>query len=143
MLRSHNYGGGAVLLQFALARTGQVDKAWYAAPATVEELHRSREPLPNLRPGPYEFTLIRVSVDRGGPPPPMHQRSGAALYYVAAGTWKIHLAENRVEPRARGNVQLEPNGFLHTWENVGDNTGMLIQANISAEGVPEIIFLQR
>jgi len=135
--------GGAVVLQFALAGAGQVDKAWYAPPATVQELHRSREPLPNLRPGPYEFTLIRVSVDRGVPPPPMHQRSGAALYYVAAGTWKIHLADNRTEPRARGHVQLEPNGFFHTWENVGDNTGMLIQANISPEGVPEIIFLQR
>jgi len=134
---------GAVMLQFALTGTGQMDKAWYAAPATVQELHRSREPLPNLRPGPYEFTLVRVSVDRGVPPPPMHQRSGAALYYVAAGTWKIHLANNRAEPRERGQVQLEPNGFLHTWENIGDNTGVLIQANISPEGVPEIIFVQR
>jgi quercetin dioxygenase-like cupin family protein len=84
--------------------------------------------------------MSRVTVQKGTPPPPRHHRSGAALYYVASGSWIIHL-ERGAEPRARGSVQLEPNGFLHTWELIGDAPGVLLQANISPEGAPEIIFV--
>jgi quercetin dioxygenase-like cupin family protein len=133
-------GAPAVALHYLLGGAAEPNRAVYGPPATVTELYRSREPLPNLKPGLHEFTMVRVSVEKGVPRPPMHYRSGAALYYVLAGTWTIHM-EGRSEPRERGNVQLEPNGFVHTWENVGDATGVLLQANISAEGAPEIIFL--
>ncbi|MBI3635549.1 MAG: hypothetical protein HY216_04940 [Candidatus Rokubacteria bacterium] len=133
-------GAQAVALHFLIGSAPAVERAAHSRPATVTELYRTREPLPNLKPGPHEFSLTRVSVDKGVPPPPMHHRSGAALYYVLSGTWAIHL-EGKQESRARGAVQLEPNGFVHTWENVGETSAALIQANISAEGTPEIIFL--
>jgi hypothetical protein len=40
-------------------------------------------------------------------------------------------------------VQFEPNTFIHTWENVGETPGALLQANVSPENVPEIIFIKR
>jgi quercetin dioxygenase-like cupin family protein len=129
-----------VALHFVIGSASQVDQAGPARPAALTELYRTREPLPSLKPGPYEFSLTRVTVEKGVPRPPMHHRSGAALYYVLAGSWTIHM-DGKNEPRSRGNVQLEPNGFVHTWEIMGDTTGILLQANISAEGAPEIIFL--
>jgi quercetin dioxygenase-like cupin family protein len=131
----------AVVLHFVLGTATEVDQAGHGRPATATELYRSREPLPSLKPGPHEFTMTRVTVEKGVPRPPMHSRSGAALYYVLAGNWTIHLEGGRSEPRSRGNVQLEPSGFVHTWENVGEGPGILRQANIGAEGTPEIIFL--
>lgn len=133
-------GAPAVALHFLLVPASELDRAVHSAPASATELFRGSEPLPNLKPGLHEFTMIRVSVDKGAPRPPMHHRSGAALYYVLAGTWTIHL-EGKSESRTRGNIQPEPNGFVHTWENTGDTTGVLLQANISPEGSPEIIFL--
>jgi quercetin dioxygenase-like cupin family protein len=132
----------ATALHFVLGSAAELDRAGAARPATVMELYRSREPLPSLKPGPYEFSMTRVTVEKGVPRPPMHHRSGAALYYVLAGAWTIHLDGGKSEPRSRGNVQLEPNGFVHTWEIGADATGILLQANISPEGAPEIIFLQ-
>jgi mannose-6-phosphate isomerase-like protein (cupin superfamily) len=71
----------------------------------------------------------------------MHHRSGAALYRVLSGTGTIHL-QGKDEPRSAGAVQYEPNGFIHTWENAGKVPLVLLQANISAEGAPEIIWLK-
>jgi quercetin dioxygenase-like cupin family protein len=132
----------AVALHFVLGSAAELEQTGAARPATVTELYRTREPLPSLKPGPYEFSMTRVTVEKGVPKPPMHHRSGAALYYVLAGTWAIHIDGGKSEPRTRGNVQLEPNGFVHTWEIGGEATGILLQANISPEGTPEIIFLQ-
>ena len=132
----------AVALHFVLGSAAEIEQTGAARPATVAELYRTREPLPSLKTGPHEFTLTRVTVEKGVPKPPMHHRSGAALYYVLAGTWTIHMDGGKSEPRARGSVQLEPNGFVHTWEIGGEAPGILLQANISPEGTPEIIFLQ-
>jgi quercetin dioxygenase-like cupin family protein len=134
-------GAPAVALYFLIGSAAELERAGAARPATVTELYRTRDPLPSLKPGPHEFSMNRVTVERNVPRPPMHHRSGAALYYVLAGTWTLHMEGGKREPRARGNVQLEPNGFVHTWEIGGDTTGILLQANISPEGTPEIIFL--
>ena len=92
--------------------------------------------------GAARISVARAAtVEKGVPRPAMHYRSGAALYYVLAGNWTIHM-DGKSEQRSRGNVQLEPHGFVHTWEIVGDVTGVLLQANISPEATPEIIFLQ-
>jgi len=130
-----------VLLHFVLAPAGQLDRPGPAAPAAVTELYRTSRPIPNLKAGPHEFTMTRVSVEKGSPRPPMHYRSGAAIYYVLAGSWSLHEGGGKVEARTRAAVQYEPNDFVHSWENVGDVTGVLLQANIGAEGSPEIIFL--
>jgi quercetin dioxygenase-like cupin family protein len=135
-------GGPATFLHYLLASSADLGGSFHARPASVTDLYRTPEGIPNLKPGPYEFTMTRVVAQPRSPAPPMHHRSGAALYYVLSGAWTIHL-EDRTEPRGRGLVQYEPNGFIHTWENVGDTPGALLQANISPEGAPEIIFLPR
>lgn len=131
----------ATLLHYLLVSTDELGVEFHERPASVVELQRTG-PIPNLKAGPHEFTLTRVSVVSNLSAPPMHHRSGAALYYVIGGTWTLHTPE-RDEARERGNVQFEPNGFVHTWENVGSGSGIILQANISPEGAPEIIFLPR
>ena len=130
------------LLHYLLVTDSDLNGTFYSRPAAATELYRTTNPIPGLKPGPYEFTLSRVTVNPKIPAPPMHHRSGAALYYVLAGSWTIHM-EDRREPRGRGAVQFEPNTFVHTWENIGETTGALLQANISPENVPEIIFIKR
>ncbi len=134
--------GAAVGMHYVLVSASHLGGSFHApAPAAVE-LGRS-ERIPALKPGPYELSMTRVSVQPKVPAPPMHHRAGAAFYYVLAGTWSIHLEGNRQEPRTRGATQFEPNGFWHTWENTGDVVGALLQANLSPEGSPEIIFASR
>jgi mannose-6-phosphate isomerase-like protein (cupin superfamily) len=129
----------ATLLHYLLVPgNAAADKAYSGA--TVAELYRANEPAP-LTAGPHEFSLTRVTSPVGAPPPPMHHRSGAALYRVLSGTGTIHL-QGKDEPRSAGAVQYEPNGFIHTWENAGKVPLVLLQANISAEGAPEIIWLK-
>jgi mannose-6-phosphate isomerase-like protein (cupin superfamily) len=134
-------GTAATLLHFSLASMAEANALTWPKPATVAELHRPREPLPQLANGPHEFTLTRVTSPAKAGPPPMHHRSGAALYYVLAGSGMLH-QEGKSESRGRGAVQLEPHRFVHTWENVGDVPLILLQANISPEGAPEIIWLR-
>jgi mannose-6-phosphate isomerase-like protein (cupin superfamily) len=129
----------ASLLHYLLAPVAALDEKAYSG-ATVAELYRAREPAP-LSAGPHEFSLTRVTSPAGAPAPPMHHRSGAALYRVLSGTATLHI-QGRDEPRATGAVQYEPNGFIHTWENTGKVPLVLLQANISAEGAPEIIWLK-
>ena len=131
----------ATFLHCLLLTRAELDSVVHPRPAAPTEISRT-ESIPGLKPGPHEFTLTRVTVNPKIPAPPLHHRSGAALYYVLAGTWTMH-TEDRHEARARGHVQFEPSTFVHTWENVGDVPGALLQANISPENVPEIIFLKR
>lgn len=132
-------GTPAVLLHFLLAPPADLGTV-PCNRAAVAVLYQTPRPIEGLKPGPYEFTMTRVSVEKGVPPPPMHHRSGAALYYVLAGNWMLHRQEAGSEPRGRGSVQFEPYDFNHTWENAGETPGILLQANISPEGAPEIVF---
>ena len=130
----------AMLLHYLLAPAATLGETAYAGAAKVAELYRGKDRAP-LSAGPHEFSLTRVSSPAGAPPPPMHHRSGAALYRVLSGTATIHM-QGGDEPRRAGAVQYEPNGFVHTWENTGKTPLVLLQANISAEGAPEIIWLK-
>jgi quercetin dioxygenase-like cupin family protein len=134
-------GGAAVLLYFLLASPADLATMPCDRSAAVTELYQTANPIQGLKAGPHEFTMTRVSVEKGTPRPPMHHRTGAALYYTLAGSWTLHRQEAASEPRARGAVQFEPYDFVHTWENTGETTGILLQANISPEGAPEIVFL--
>jgi mannose-6-phosphate isomerase-like protein (cupin superfamily) len=144
--RSTTFAAGqnasGVLLHYLLVTEAELNGIFYSRPAAAVELYRTPSPIPDLKAGPHEFTLTRVTVNPKVPPPPMHHRSGVALYYVLGGTWRLHM-EGRDEPRGRGAIQLEPSTFVHTWENVGETPGALLQANLSPESVPEIIFIKR
>jgi len=128
----------ANFLLFVLSPAAEVQKPLLGAPATVEELYRSPEPLPGLQPGPYEFSLTRVSLPPGHPANPPHYRSGAVLYYLAAGSG-IFTADGKNESKRTGTPHFERAGWVHQWANPGDTPLILIQANISQEGVPAVI----
>ena len=136
-------GGGrpTVFFEFLLITAAELNKPPHSKPAVVTELYQTTEPVKGLKPGPHEFTLTRVVAPPKLPAPPMHHRSGAALYYVLSGSGLLR-THDKAEPRARGAIQYEPSDFVHSWQNAGDTPLILLQANISAEGTPEIIFLQ-
>jgi len=127
----------ARFLQFVLSPTANSQNP-LGDPASVEELYCTPEPLPGLRTGPYEFSLTRVSLPAGMPANPIHYRSGAALYYVIAGTGAF-TADGKTEPRAAGMPHFEPYGWAHQWANPGDSPLILLQANISQEGIQAIL----
>jgi quercetin dioxygenase-like cupin family protein len=128
----------ARFLQFVLAPAAEAQKPPLGSPASAEELYRTPEPLPGLRAGPYEFSLTRVTLPAGMPTNPSHYRSGAALYYVIAGTGAF-TADGKTEPKAAGAPHFEPYGWVHQWANPGDTPLVLLQANISQEGVPAVL----
>jgi len=130
----------ASVLHYLLAPAAGLDAQAYSAGAKFAELYRGKEPAP-LSAGPHEFSLTRVISPPNAPAPPMHHRSGAALYRVLSGSATLHL-QGGDERRGVGAVQYEPNGFVHTWENAGKVPLVLLQANVSAEGAPEIIWLK-
>ena len=125
-------------LQFVLAPAAEAQKPPLGVPASAEELYRTPEPLPGLRAGPYEFSLTRVTLPAGMPVNPPHYRSGAAMYYVIAGRGAI-IADGKTEPMAAGAQLFEPYGWVHQWAVPGDTPLVLLQANISQEGVPAVL----
>jgi mannose-6-phosphate isomerase-like protein (cupin superfamily) len=127
-------------MHYLLASASPANENTYSGAAAIKELFRSKDPVP-LSAGPHEFSLTRVTSPVNAPAPPLHHRSGAALYRVLSGNGAIHF-QGKVEPRDGGAVQYEPNGFIHTWENIGKVPLVLLQANISAEGAPEIIWIK-
>jgi len=130
--------GPANFLLFVLSPAADAQKQLLGSPATVEELYHSPEALPGLQAGPYEFSLTRVSLPPGMPANPPHYRSGAVLYYVAGGSG-MFIADGKTEPRAAGTPHFERAGWVHQWSNPGAAPLVLIQANISQEGIPAVI----
>src|SRR6266702_1462736 len=128
----------AHFLQFVLAPAAEAQKSPLGGSGSSEELYRTPEPLPCLRAGPHEFSLTRVTLPAGMPVNPPHYRSGAALYYVIAGTGAV-TADGKVEPRVGGTPYFEPYGWVHQWAVPGNAPLVLLQANISQEGVPAVL----
>ena len=104
----------------------------------VEDLYRTPGPVPDLKTGPYEFSLTRVALPPAMLANPTHYRSGAALYYILAGTGAF-TAAGKTEPRSAGMPHFEPSGLVHQWANPGETPLVLIQANISQEGIPAVL----
>jgi quercetin dioxygenase-like cupin family protein len=129
----------AVFLHFVLAKPDELGRPMEARPATVTELQRT-DAIPALKPGPHELTLVRTTFPARQPSNPFHHRSGAALYYVLGGAGLMTVRGAKPETRPAGGVQYEPSILVHQWANPGDVPLVLIQANISQEGVPQVIF---
>jgi len=128
----------AVFMYFLLQQATELDKPAVGPPAVVSELSRTA-PLPGLKPGPYEFTLTRVTFPPRYLTNPPHYRSGGALYYVLAGAGALS-ADGKNETKPAGTPYFEPFGWVHTWNNPSDVPLTIVQANISPEGVPVVIF---
>ena len=134
-------GKPAEFLHFVLSTAGELNAPMESAPALVKELYRTASPIPGLKPGPYEFTLVRVAFPPRFPLNPPHQRSGAALYYIFSGTG-MFTADGKTEPRPAGVAHYEPYDLVHQWANPGDEPLVIIQASINQEGVPAVMFVQ-
>jgi quercetin dioxygenase-like cupin family protein len=134
-------GKPAEFLHFVLSTAGELNAPMESPPAVVKELYRTASPIPGLKPGPYEFTLVRVAFPPRFPPNPPHHRSGAALYYIFSGTG-MFTADGKTEPRPAGVAHYEPYDLVHQWANPGDEPLVIIQASINQEGVPAVMFEQ-
>lgn len=130
----------ATYLHFVLVQEPDLKRPLASGAATVTELRPPAGPLPGLKPGPYEFSLTRVSFPPRFPRNPPHMRSGGAIYFILSGTGLI-TAGGTIEPRGPAALQYEPHGFVHQWENAGDTPLVILQANISPEGSPVVIFM--
>jgi hypothetical protein len=106
-------------------------------PAAVKELFRTPEPLPDLRAGPYEFSLARLTFPAAMPATPAFYRSGAALDYVLAGTGAL-TADGKTEPMTAEMPLFEGFGWVHRLANPGGIPLVFLQANISREGDPAV-----
>jgi hypothetical protein len=104
-------------------------------PAIVKELYRTPDPLPDLRTGPYEFSLARLTFPTAMPAGPAGYRSGAALDYVLAGGGAL-TADGKTEAMPAETALFERFGWVHRWANPGDQPLVLLQANIRREGDP-------
>jgi hypothetical protein len=137
-------------MHFLLLPAADLDKSAWVPPAAVTEIHRMAIPAAALKPGPYEFSMIRLTRGPGQAPGP-HMRSGAALYYILADglvtIWPSRpdgtiTGESRTELRPAGAIQEEPYGFVHTWSSPPNSRLILLQANISQEGMADVIFIK-
>lgn len=131
-------GEAAVFLHFMLPSAAELGGPVEGEPAVVTELYRTTAPISSLKPRPYEFTLTRVTFPPRMPPNPPHYRSGAALYYVLSGPGTM-VVDGKSDAKAAGTPVYEPYGFVHQWGNPNDRPLVLLQANISPEGVPVVI----
>lgn len=60
-------GATAELVQYQLGRSADLAKSVMRAPASVTDLHQMNIPANALKPGPYEFSMIRVTLPAGHP----------------------------------------------------------------------------
>jgi len=131
-------GESSTLLHFLLAPTAELDKALEAPPAIVQELYRTAAPLPALKPGPYDLTLRRGTFPAQMPSNAPHYRSGAALYYIVAGTG-ANTVDGKLEMKSQGSLIYEPYGLVHQWGNPGDVPVTFLAFNINPEGVAAVL----
>jgi len=130
--------GPSTFLHFLLATVADLDKPLEAAPAVVQELYRTVAPLPALKPGPYDLNLTRVTFPAQMPSNPPHHRSGAALYYIIAGTG-ANTVEDKLETKTPGSLIYEPFGLVHQWGNPGAVPLTFLAFNINPEGVAAVL----
>ena len=62
------------------------------------------------------------------------------MYYVFAGNG-MFTTSGKTEPKPAGVIHFEPYDLVHQWGNPGAMPLVLLQANISQEGVPAVIFV--
>jgi quercetin dioxygenase-like cupin family protein len=130
--------GPSTLLHFLLVPTADLDKPLEAPPAAVQELYRSPGPVPALTPGRYDLNLSRITFPAQMASNPPHHRSGAALYYIVAGTG-ANTVEGKLEARVPGSFIYEPFGLVHQWGNPGDVPLTFVVFNINPEGVAAVL----
>jgi quercetin dioxygenase-like cupin family protein len=133
-------GGDApsTLLHFFLVPAADLDRPAEVAPAVVKETYRTAAPIPDLTPGGHDLNLTRVTFPAHMPSNAPHHRSGAALYYVLAGTG-ANTVDAKTIARGPGSFIYEPYGLVHQWGNPGDEPLTFLTFNINREGVAAVL----
>src|SRR6266540_1604192 len=98
-------GETSIYLHFLLVRAADLDRPAATAPALVTELYRTMEPIPELKPGPHDVNLTRITFPVHSPSNAPHHRTGAALYNVLAGAGAITF-EGKTERRSRVRLSM-------------------------------------
>lgn len=125
-------------LYFVLSPAADLDRPVAAGPAVVNELYRTAQPLPNLKPGAYDLNLTRVTFPAGMPSNAPHHRSGAALYFIVSGTG-ANTVDGKTEAKGPGSLIYEPSGLVHQWGNPGEVPMTFLTFNINQDGVPAVV----
>ncbi len=131
-------GGASSFLHFFLAPAADLDRPAESAPAAVKELYRTTAPIPDLKPGEYDFNLTRVTFPARTPSNLPHYRSGAALYYVISGTG-ANTVDGTTAERAPGSLIYEPYALVHQWGNPGSEPLTFLAFNINPESVAAVL----
>ena len=127
-----------VLLHFRLVSALSAGQPVETAPAVVKELYRTTTPIPDLKSGGYDVNLSRITFPPRMPSNPPHHRTGAALYYVLAGTGANTVA-GTTEAKGPGSFAYEPSGLVHQWGNAGDEPFTFLVFNINPEGMAAVV----
>jgi mannose-6-phosphate isomerase-like protein (cupin superfamily) len=130
--------GSSRSLFFVLTTAASLDQPLATAPATVVGLYRTPAPIPDLKSGSYDLNLTRVTFPPQMPSNAPHHRSGAALYYILAGTG-ANTVGGAVTERGPDSLIYEPSGLVHQWGNPGAEPLTFIAFNINPEGVPAVV----
>jgi len=131
-------GRPSTFLHFFLVPAMDLGRPAETAPATVRELYRTANPIPDLRPGGYDLNLTRVTFPAQMPSNPPHHRSGAALYYIISGTG-ANTVDGKTEARGPGSLIYEPYALVHQWGNPGEEPLIFLAFNINPEGVAAVL----
>jgi quercetin dioxygenase-like cupin family protein len=131
-------GGPSTFLHFFLVPAVELDRSTETAPAVVTDLYRTAAPIPDLKPGGYDLNLTRITFPAQMPSNPPHYRSGAALYYILAGTG-ANTVDGKTTARGPGSLIYEPHGLVHQWGNPGNEPLTFLAFNINPEGVAAVL----
>jgi quercetin dioxygenase-like cupin family protein len=131
-------GGPSAFLHFFLVPAVDLGRPVETAPAAVRELYRTATPIPDLKPGGYDLNLTRVIFPAGMPSNAPHHRSGAALYFIIAGTG-ANTFDGKTEAREPGSLIYEPYALVHQWGNPGNEPLIFLAFNINPEGVAAVL----
>jgi quercetin dioxygenase-like cupin family protein len=128
----------SMMLHFLLSPDPNRNKPAVTVPLSTKELYRTEAAIPGLKPGTYDLNLTRVTFPAQMPSNPPHHRSGAALYYVLAGTG-INTIAGKAEAKGPGSFVYEPFGLVHQWGNDGDAPFVFLAFNVNPEGVAAVV----
>ena len=131
-------GAPSTLLHFLLVPVSELNQAAEAAPAAVKEIYRTAAAIPDLKPGSYDLNLTRITFPAHMLSNAPHHRSGAALYFIVAGTG-ANTIKGKTDAHGPASLIYEPYGLMHQWGNPGDEPLTFLAFNINPDGVPAVI----
>ncbi len=129
---------GAVILDFLVSRGSDLERDAVLPAAVAKRSYRTDAPIPGLEAGAYDINLARITFPGHSPVNPSHHRTGAALYYVLAGSG-ANVIDGKTLTRSPGTFVYEPSTLVHQWGNPGDEAFTFLIFNINRTGVPAVV----